>query len=240
MFSVIAAVAAVLATFCGGLFALRFKDQLHLVLGFSAGAVIAVAFFDLLPEALELNQGRYEVATILGLAALGFITYLILDRLLFLHDHHDDHEEGTLTKRGILGAGSLSFHSLLDGVALGFSFQVSPAVGVIVAAAVLTHDFSDGLNTVNMVLKNGGTRLAALKWLLIDALAPFIGVIATLFFPLGESALVPLLAVFAGFFLYIGAADLLPESHHRHPTRWTTLMTLVGFLVLYLVIQIAK
>jgi ZIP family zinc transporter len=53
-------------------------------------------------------------------------------------------------------------------------------------------------------------------------------------------ALVPLLAVFAGFFLYIGAADLLPESHHRHPTRWTTLMTLVGFLVLYLVIQIAK
>ena len=43
-----------ISTFLGGMFALRFKDKLHLILGFSAGAVIGVAFFDLLPEALNL------------------------------------------------------------------------------------------------------------------------------------------------------------------------------------------
>ena len=43
---------AFLATMAGGLFALSLRDRLHLVLGFSAGAVIGVAFFDLLPEAV--------------------------------------------------------------------------------------------------------------------------------------------------------------------------------------------
>ena len=42
------------ATLIGGLFALHLKDRLHLVLGFSAGAILAVAFFDLLPEAIFL------------------------------------------------------------------------------------------------------------------------------------------------------------------------------------------
>jgi ZIP family zinc transporter len=38
------------ATMLGGVFALRFRDNLHLILGFSAGAVVAVALFDLLPR----------------------------------------------------------------------------------------------------------------------------------------------------------------------------------------------
>ena len=46
------ALATFSATLLGGLFALRFKDKLHLILGFSAGAVIGLAFFDLLPEAI--------------------------------------------------------------------------------------------------------------------------------------------------------------------------------------------
>jgi hypothetical protein len=43
------ACAASLATFAGGLFAVALRDRLHLVLGFSAGAVVGVAFFDLMP-----------------------------------------------------------------------------------------------------------------------------------------------------------------------------------------------
>jgi zinc transporter ZupT len=57
-------VAALVATLLGGLFALRFKDKLHLILGFSAGAVIAVAFFDLLPEAIALANKDYDVSVV--------------------------------------------------------------------------------------------------------------------------------------------------------------------------------
>ena len=230
-------IATLFSTFLGGMFALRFKDKLHLILGFSAGAVIGVAFFDLLPEALELGKQNYDIGFITSIAALGFISYTILDRFVFFHSHGE--HENSLNKRGILGAGSLSVHSFLDGAAIGLAFQVSSAVGAIVAVAVLVHDFSDGINTVNLILKNGGSRDQAFKWLSIDAVAPVLGIISTLFFSVSEATLGIILAVFTGFFLYIGASDLLPESHHNHPTIWTTVATILGVVVLYGAIKLA-
>jgi ZIP family zinc transporter len=245
--------ATFVSTFLGGLFALRIKDKLHLVLGFSAGAVIGVAFFDLLPEALRLGSAEYGPDMILRFVALGFLLYLILDRLPIFHAHHGDEphdshdshdsldsvEEKVTPERSFLGAGSLSLHSFLDGVAIGLAFHVSTSVGAIVAVAVLVHDFSDGVNTVNMIVRAGGTSRTALRWLLVDALAPVLGVLSTFFFTLPESALAVFLSLFAGFFLYIGATDLIPESHHAHPKFITTLMTLLGALVLYLAIFFA-
>ncbi|PIX30107.1 hypothetical protein COZ63_01525 [Candidatus Berkelbacteria bacterium CG_4_8_14_3_um_filter_42_13] len=73
-----------------------------------------------------------------------------------------------------------------------------------------------------------------------DALAPAVGVTATLFFTVSESTLGVILAIFCGFFFYIGASDLIPESHHAHPTIWTTIMTISGILVLYIAIHLAS
>ncbi|KND51572.1 MAG: solute carrier family 39 (zinc transporter), member 7 [Parcubacteria bacterium C7867-007] len=237
------ALAASIATFIGGMLALKLKDKLHLILGFSAGAVIALAFFDLIPESIELGMGFFEPGTIILFTALGFFAYMVLDRVILLHAHSDG-DDGSVhahhsTKRGVIGAGSLSSHSFLDGFAIGLAFQASPAVGAIVAAAVLTHDFSDGINTVNLILKNGGSRKEAFRWLLADAAAPLLGAFVTLFITVPEGALAMILATFAGFFLYIGASDLLPESHHSHPRILTTVMTLLGALVMFVVIQIA-
>ncbi len=236
---ILISIGAVVSTFLGGVFALRFKDKLHLILGFSAGAVIGVAFFDLLPEAIELGSKNYGVAFITSITALGFIVYTILDRFVFFHSHGIQEEATSVNKRGVLGAGSLSVHSFLDGTAIGLAFQVSAAVGAIVAVAVLVHDFSDGINTVNLVLKNNGNRRQAFKWLLMDAIAPVLGVVSTLLFSVPESTLGIILAVFTGFFLYIGASDLLPESHHGHPTAWTTFATVLGVAVLYGAIRLA-
>lgn len=232
--------AAFCSTMIGGSLALRLRDKLHLILGFSAGAVIAVAFFDLLPEALELGSKAHALSTVVAFTALGFVLYLVLDRVILLHNHaHEQNEELNVESRGTVRAGSLSIHSFLDGVGIGLAFQVSAAVGAIVAAAVLAHDFSDGINTVNVVVRHGGQRSKALRWLLVDAAAPVLGVIVTLFFAVSEDSLGLLLAMFAGFFLYIGASDLIPESHHQHPKFLTTAMTVAGVAVLYVAIHIA-
>lgn len=241
----IIAIATFIATFCGGLFALKFKDKLHLILGFSAGAVIGVAFFDLLPEAIELGSSHFEISTMTSLVALGFIIFMILDRFVLFHSHHnDEHNHEAIphdhSYRGKLGASSFSIHSFLDGVAIGLAFQVSTAVGAIVATAVLVHDFSDGINTVNLILKNKGDKKQAFKWLCADAIAPVIGVLSTMFFTLPNQSLGIILALFCGFFIYIGASDLLPESHHHHPTVWTTFMTIAGISALYFAIQLAS
>lgn len=222
------AVATFVSTMAGGLLALGLRDKLHLILGFSAGAVIGVAFFDLLPEAVNFGVKFHTPGVILSWSALGFLLYLVLDRIILFH--------GDSTPRGGVAAGVLCCHSLLDGVAVGLAFQASRAVGTVVAIAVVTHDFSDGVNTMNIVLKNRGDRARGFRWLLLDALAPVLGIAATLTFHLPVDGLGVVLALFAGFFLYIGASDLIPESYHAHPKFLTTAMTLAGAAVLYLAI----
>ena len=164
------AIGALVATTLGGLFAIRWSDKLHLILGFSAGALIGVAFFDLLPEAATIGSQFFSVETVMLFIALGFAGYMLLDRVFLIHSH-DEH----CHHRGGFGAASLSFHSFLDGVAIGIGFHVSSAVGVVVAAAVLVHDFSDGINTVSMILRNGGDKKQAFKWLMVDAIARLTG-----------------------------------------------------------------
>jgi zinc transporter ZupT len=214
----------------GGLLALRLSDKLHLILGFSAGAVIGVAFFDLLPEAINVGMIYHSPSTILAWTALGFLFYLALDRMVSFH--------GDSAHRGGFTASVLCIHSVLDGVAIGLAFQTSRVIGIVVTIAVLAHDFSDGINTMNIVLKNRGARSEAYRWLVLDAVAPIIGIISTLFFSLPGDGFGVALALFGGFFLYIGASDLIPESFHAHPKFLTTAMTLLGAAVLYLAINL--
>lgn len=233
----IASFAAFFATMCGGIFALRLKDKLHLALGFSAGAVLGVAFFDLIPEAFELASRTYSLGSISSIMAIGFVLYMIVSRI-FAHKAEGNKEGSSML--GNFGAGTLAFHSFFDGMGIGLAFKVSTSLGLVVAVAVLAHDFSDGLNTVNFILKHEGSRSRAFNWLFIDAIAPILGVISASLFYLPKDILGLLLALFSGFFLYIGASDLVPESHHAHPVRWTTIMTVLGMLALYAIIQLVS
>lgn len=230
--------AVFVATLAGGAVALRLRDRLHLVLGFSAGAVAGVALFDLLPEAFEIGMLYHTPATIASFIALGFFGYLILDRLILLHAHDDSLMDTLCPSRGSFGALTLATHSFLDGIAIGVAFQASFAVGIVVAIAVLAHDFSDGINTVSFIVRSGRNSKQAFTWLLVDAIAPVLGIASTRFFIIPEASLGPILALFTGTFLYLSASDLIPESHHRHPRALTTLMTLLGALMLYVIVHL--
>src|ERR1700744_3594617 len=230
------ALGAFAATMTGGLMALKLAGRLALVMGFSAGAVIGVAFFDLAPEALEAGKGLYEPRTLLAVAALGFFLYTVLDRLVARHDC----EGQANPARGLLGAASFSAHSILDGFAMGVAFHASREIGLVVAAAVLAHDFADGLNTVTVVMRNGGSRNFALRWLAVDAVAPILGAAVSLLVSPGANVLAFLLALFCGFFLHIGASGLLPESHRAYPRPTTTLATLAGAAFLYAVTALVQ
>jgi ZIP family zinc transporter len=227
----IIALGAFLSTVAGGLFALRFQDRLHLILGFSAGSVLGVAFFDLLPEAIEAGPGSVTATT--SMIALGFFVYLILNRTLFVYSRSETRPGEA--RRGYLRAVTLAIHSCIDGMAIGFAFHISTQIGLVVAVGVLCHDFSDGINTIQAVSGPGISRNARLAWLFVDAVAPVGGALATFFISIPQEEFGRVLAVLCGFFLYIGAADLLPESEHAHPTRLTTAATLLGVGLLYAV-----
>lgn len=234
---------ASLAAFAGGAMALRFRDKLHIILGLSAGAVIGAALFDLIPESIELGSPVFQIGEVTALTAIGFFAYLILDRLFSFHEHtveyHDDPSHSHEGIRGSLGAASFCLHSLIDGVAIGLAFQVSASIGAVVAIAVVAHRFSDGINTIGVILKHRGGNKRVWGWLTAVGLAPIVGTLLTFLVSISDSVLAVILAVFAGFFLYIGASDLIPEGRHSHSKILTTVMTLVGAGILYFIVTVA-
>lgn len=229
-----------ISTFLGGLVGLRYKDKLHLILGFTAGVLLSVVAFDIFPEIFEL-VGKLNLSPTLPMVALvvGFLLFHISEKLLLIH--HSQEEEYGIHKHptvGILSALALSGHSFLDGVGIGLGFQVSFSVGILVAIAVIAHDFSDGLNTVSLMLTHKNTDRKALVFLFLDALAPILGALSTLTFRVSDNLLVVYLGFFAGFLLYIGSSDILPEAHSQHSSQGTILMTILGVVFIFLVTRV--
>ena len=216
------------ATYLGGALALRVQGHIRFILGFSAGAVIAVALFDLLPEAAELSRGM-PLRDLMAFAGMGFAGYMLLDRTL---------KRLSRQGGGHLGPASLTTHSFLDGLGIGLAFHVSSGAGLVLALAVLAHDFSDGVNTVSLSLTTSSPRTAR-GWLTADAIAPIIGIVVAQLTPIPAPALALLLAAFAGGFLYIGASELAPESYQRHPRLWTSIATALGMAVIYGAVRLA-
>ena len=225
----------VISTFCGGMTALRYHRQLTTLIALTGGVVVAVALFDVLPEAIDAVDDPRRVTLLVG---AGFISFFLIERLLVLH-HRDEAEQARAHARvGVLGAAGLSVHSFVDGLGIGLAFHLNNATGYLVFLAVVTHDFADGLNTVSFILSQRQDRAKALTWLAIDSLAPFLGAIVGTFVSISEFGLGHLLAVYAGFFLFMGATDLLPEAHH-HPSRLRVAVTTLGFAATFVIARLA-
>jgi ZIP family zinc transporter len=236
--------ATLVSTSIGGLCALWFRDRLHLVLGFTAGVLLGVVSFDLLPEIFELSgshggDGRAAMVALAG----GFLLFHALEKYVLVHRVHEaDYAHHHHPSVGMVSAGALIGHSFMDGVGIGLAFQVSPATGFTVAIAVIAHDFCDGLNTMSLMLVHGNTTNRALSMLALDAMAPVIGAASTLAYSVPHEALGLYLGFFAGFLLYIGASDILPQAHSRAgPAAAASLigLTVLGAAFIYAVTHFA-
>lgn len=228
------------STILGGLFSLKNKDKLHFIMSFTAGVLLGVSFFDILPEAFRITAENKLDITPLTLSLVGgFLAFHLLEKTILIHNtHEEEYAKHKHPHVGLAGALGLSFHSFLDGVGIGLGFHVSAQVGFLVAIAVIAHDFSDGLNTVTLMLTHKNTIKKTMSLLLLDAIAPIIGVISTFFFIVPESLLVMYLGFFAGFLLYIGASDLLPEAHSKHSSFRLLGLTVLGAAFIFLVTRL--
>jgi len=228
---IIVACAAFLANFAGGVFARRVADRMHLAVGFSAGTVIAVAFFIFMPQAVLLSRPPAHGANeLLPLVGLGFVIALLLDR--FGSFWMADSEE-RLTTRKHYG------HAVLNGAAIGLSYHVSPAVSAVVTAALLAHEFSDSADATRQALREHHGR-RGLRDCFISSLCVTAGLAPTYFHAMTPGTLGVALALFGGYFIYLSASDLIPESHHLHPQLLTVALTFGGAGAMYLASVLVK
>jgi ZIP family zinc transporter len=240
MEAVVFSAATFFSTLGGGLIAAKLSNRLGFLAAFVSGVLIAVPLFDLLPEALKIARSAEIPAEHLMYAvAAGFLSLFMLDRYFSVHRICEGGVCRNVRhpKAGLFGASEISLHSFMDGLAIGLGFQVDYQAGLIVAIAVIAHDFSDGMNTITVMLSAGSSWKNSIRMLILDAVAPVLGALSTLFFSLPHWYLAYLLPFFAGGFFYLGASDLLPEAHEKNPPLVSLVSTVGGFLVIFAIMR---
>ena len=127
-------------------------------------------------------------------------------------------------------------HVFLDGAALGVAFKVSDKLGFAVFIALLVHAFSDGLNTVAMLVKAGSWQAKSKMLLAVDAVARIGGATVGTYITFEGNFITIYLALFSGFVIYVATSHILPEAHSHHPSRWTLAATGAGVLAMWLIV----
>jgi zinc and cadmium transporter len=236
--------ATCLVTLGGGLLVLRLQAYRGLVLAFCAGALVAGALMDVIPNALQLlesTQTSFHHHHLLFASTLGFLVFYLFEHAA----HHSDERDhpshyNHSCQVGAWGAAGIGIHSFFDGVAIGGAFEAGTELGWVVAFAVLMHKLADGASTVGVMLGTQHDANTTLRMLLITALAPLAGTILQSLVTIPKPVLALTLGWFAGVFLYLGGSSLLPAAHESGHSRWLPLATLAGVLFTFLAQRLAE
>jgi len=223
------------STVAGGFAALRWAGRAQALAALAGGVVLGAAFFDLLPDAIDraLALGMSSQLPV-GACLVGFLGFYTLER--FLHHHHEE-DEGP-SRAGPIGAAGFIVHSVFDGLAIGLGFRIDTALGLLVAAAVIGHDFSDGLNTVSYLITHGQPTSRS-RWLLVaDALAPLAGATFASLVPVPAMVFPVAIGFFSGLFIYAASTTLLPRAKELAPATALPL-TLGGAVAMFVITRLA-
>lgn len=229
--------AAAVAALAGGYTAIKYRDRLHIAISLTAGLVLGLVAFDLLPEIFGgAENAKLDPVWPMILFAAGFLFFHALEKIILVHhEAEDEYRPHTHPKLGFARAAALAGHSFFDGLSIGVGFQVSTTVGTAVALAVIGHRFADGFDTASFMLLHNNKLTHIKKLLLLVVVMPVLGGLTSLLVTLSESALTLYLGFFAGILMYIAAGNILPQAHAKHASYKSLGLTVVGALAMFVI-----
>lgn len=199
-----------------------------LLLSFAAGVLLATAFLELLPEAMELSEDKRAP---LAVALLGMTAFFFLERLLHgFHGHDEAHPTGhhhhhptsqAVASRTLVLIGD-GVHNFIDGVVIAAAFLADTSLGIATTVAVAAHEVPQEIADFAILVRSRLSPRRAVFLNFLSGLSALGGVAACfLLRDLVEPNLPYFLTATSGMFVYIAASDLIPELHHpRYRGQW--------------------
>lgn len=201
---------------------------------FAAGALLAAAFIDLLPEAN--HDGSIETA--LTFTLIGILAFFLLERFLrWFHHHHSEGDKSKDPRVPLIVIGD-TVHNFIDGIAIAAGFLVNIPTGIAVTIAIAAHEIPQELGDFGLLLNKGVSKRNVILINILSALATTVS--AVIFFTIGQSFELRLdivLGIVAGFFIYIAVSDIIPSIHENESKVFAgpqTLLLILGVLVVSL------
>jgi len=203
------------------------KRRLSHIIAFGAGYILAAALVTLLPESLELAASA-PLWVLAGYALAHLCEHTFTSHFHFGEETHTEHFIAPrVSTTALVG---LSLHAFFDGVAISSGFLVTPALGVLIALAVVLHKVPEGVTISSLMLAAGRTRRSARQAAMLLAAATLLG--AACMSVLGQDLKGIGLALSCGIALYVAATDLMPEIN-QHPEGRYSLSALAGVLLYF-------
>lgn len=236
--------ATVLLTLAGGFLVLRLRAYQGVVFAFCAGALIAGALLEVVPEAMALlssshvsspsaDSGWFKPRLVLVSCVAGFLCFYVIEHLT--HQRETPHQQAAphAPHAGVWGALGILVHSFFDGFAIGTGFHADEQMGWTIGLGVALHKIADGASVAGVMLGTRRTVRSAAVMVALTALAPPAGLFAQSFVVFETGPLALLLGWCGGVFLYLGAGSLLPAAHGASASRLLPAATLAGVLFVY-------
>lgn len=209
----------------------------------ATGALLTVAFWELIPEAFEKVKPE-QFQSLSGVILLGILGFFTLEKLLVwrhCHANHCDahneehHDHETSTNHNHHAAGTLillgdAIHNFVDGVLIAAAFLTDPQLGIVTSLAVATHEIPQEVGDFAILLQSGYGNKKALLYNMLASLTTVIGGILAYFVLEDLHRYLPyFLTLAASSFIYIAVADLIPSLHQKTDTK-TSLQQIVLIL----------
>jgi zinc and cadmium transporter len=236
------AVGGVLSVLAAAVFLLLRDHHRNAVLphgiSFAIGALLAVAFWGLIPEAFAIVKPE-QFQALSGTILAGILGFFVLEKLLiWRHCHygsceaHGDEEQGgndahthghshSHGRSDAKSAGALiilgdSIHNFVDGVLIAAAFLTDVQLGIVTSLAVAAHEIPQEVGDFAILLDSGYSRGKALFYNMLASLTTVLGGVLA-YFSLEDlhDSLPYFLALASSSFIYIAVADLIPSLHTK-------------------------
>ncbi|MBU2571270.1 MAG: ZIP family metal transporter [Gammaproteobacteria bacterium] len=190
-------------------------------ISFATGALLAVAFWGLIPHAFE-DVDSDRIQSLSAVIMAGILGFFMLEKLLvWRHCHHNHCEAHGEDAEGHHPAGMLillgdGIHNFVDGILIAAAFLTDVKLGIITSLAVAAHEIPQEVGDFAILLQSGYSKGKALLYNILSSLATVVGGIIA-YFSLEDlhDSLPYFLAMAASSFIYIAVADLIPTLHEK-------------------------
>lgn len=231
-----------LATGVGALPVLFFTDVsrriLYILLGASAGVMLAATSFSLIVPAIEAGNNlwpAFSVWVVVFSMLVGAVGLDLIDKYL-PHEHFFKGPEGPTSslKRIWLFIIAVAIHNFPEGLAVGVGFGTGDySAGTALAIGIGIQNMPEGLAVALPLIGLGYSRLSALGIATLTGLVEPVGGLlgagaATFFYPVMPFAL----AFAAGAMLFVISDEIIPETHSQGKSRMATYGVMVGFVIM--------
>ena len=231
-----------LGTTLGGIIGIFSKKNsnrfLSFVLSITAGLMLSIVCFNLIPNAISISD---ILLTVFGII-LGAGTMLICDSIVkkifkkkeirVRNNKNSQIINNNLLKIGIIVSLGIALHNIPEGLAIGSGFDTSEELGLTLAIAICLHDIPEGLSMA-VPLKNGGMgKIKIIIYVILSGVATGIGtLIGAVIGNISNNVIAMSLAFAAGAMLYIVSGELIPEYNTLHKGRLTVIGSILGFIL---------